>query len=302
MNSFLLSILEQGLIFSIMSLGVFITYKILHFPDLSVDGSFPLGAAVCATLLVNDINPFLACFIALIAGMLAGGITGILHVKLKITNLLSGILVMIGLYSINLRVMGGRANVPLFAQETIFSGGYPPIVMILAFAIIVKVFLDLFFKTKFGFLLKATGDNPQMVTSLGVDIGKIKIVGLMLSNGLVALSGAIMAQFSRFSDVGMGRGIIVMGLASIILGETILKRFSFSMTLMALIGTLLYRTSIAFSLRMGLPATDLQLITAIIVIIALGLNGRKFSLFNKLKDKKLGGVLDATSKKPSKNF
>lgn len=280
---FWLNILEQGLIFGVMVLGVYITYKILDFPDLSVDGSFPLGAGVTASCLVLGINPFIATFLAFGAGLLAGSVTGFLHVKFKITNLLSGILVMIGLYSINLRIMG-KANIPLFNQETIFSNSLKPIIIIAVFAILIKVSLDLFLKTKFGFIIKATGDNPQLVTSLGIDIGTIKIIALMISNGLVSLSGSLVAQYQRFSDVGMGTGMIVMGLASIIFGEAIFKRVPLVVpTTMALFGSILYKTSTAFALRLGFPPTDLKLITAIIVVAALGINqwknpfrGKKF--------------------------
>lgn len=281
MASFWLSILEQGLIFGIMVLGVYITYKILDFPDLSVDGSFPLGAAVAASSLVLGIHPLLATILAFGAGMVAGGITGYLHVKFKITNLLSGILVMIGLYSINLRIMG-KANVPLFNQQTIFSNPLQPIFIIILFAFCVKFGLDIFLKTKFGFLIKATGDNPQLVTALGIDIGMTKIIALMISNGLVALSGALVAQYQRFSDVGMGSGIIVMGLASIIFGEAMLKRVPLIVpTTMALVGSILYKTSTAFALKLGLPPTDLKLITAVIVVSALALNQKKFHFKGK---------------------
>ncbi|TCO71042.1 ABC transporter permease [Marinisporobacter balticus] len=280
---FWLNILEQGLIFGVMVLGVYITYKILDFPDLSVDGSFPLGAAVTASCLILGIGPFIATIFAFGAGLLAGGVTGFLHVKFKITNLLSGILVMIGLYSINLRIMG-KANVPLFNQETIFSNGLKPIMIIAVFAILVKFALDFFLKTKFGFIIKATGDNPQLVTSLGIDIGNIKIIALMISNGLVALSGSLVAQYQRFSDVGMGTGMIVMGLASIIFGEAIFKRVSLVVpTTMALFGSVLYKTSTAFALKLGFPPTDLKLITAIIVIAALAVNQGK----NPFKGKKI---------------
>ncbi|QEK10933.1 ABC transporter permease [Crassaminicella thermophila] len=298
---FWLNILEQGFIFGVMVLGVYITYKILDFPDLSVDGSFPLGAAVTASLLVSSINPFIATFLAVVAGVVSGAVTGFLHVKLKITNLLSGILVMIGLYSINLRIMG-KANIPLFNQRTIFSYNLKPIFIILFFAIFMKFALDIFFKTKFGFLIKATGDNPQLVTSLGIDIGKTKIVALMISNGLVALSGSLVAQYQRFSDVGMGTGIIVMGLASIIFGEAILKNFSFVVpTTMALFGSILYKMSTAFALKLGFPPTDLKLITSIIVIGALAIHQGK----NPFKGKKLfavGGDSIVTNPKSIKNL
>jgi len=277
MMNFWISILEQGLIFGVMVLGVYITYKILDFPDLSVDGSFPLGAAITAQALVLGVNPFLAMILSFTAGMVSGFITGFLHVKYKITNLLSGILVMIGLYSINLRIMG-KANVPLFNKTTIFTNDIKPIFIILIIVMIVKLGLDLFLKTKFGFIVKATGDNPKLVTSLGINIGITKIVALMISNGMVALSGSMMAQYQRFSDVGMGRGIIVMGLASIIFGGSIFKRSSLLLpTTMALIGSILYKTSTAFALKLGFPPTDLKLITSVIVIIALAINNKKSS-------------------------
>ncbi|WZL73244.1 ABC transporter permease [Clostridiaceae bacterium 35-E11] len=301
MASFWLSILEQGLIFGIMVLGVYITYKILDFPDLSVDGSFPLGAAVVASSLVLGLHPLIATILAFGAGMIAGGITGYLHIKFKITNLLSGILVMIGLYSINLRIMG-KANVPLFQQNTIFSNPLQPIFIIVLFALFVKFGLDVFLKTKFGFLIKATGDNPQLVTALGIDIGITKIIALMISNGLVALSGSLVAQYQRFSDVGMGSGIIVMGLASIIFGEAMLKKVSFIVpTTMALVGSVLYKTSTAFALKLGFPPTDLKLITAVIVVSALALNQKKFHF----KGKKLffmGGDTHVADTKSIKNL
>lgn len=296
MNELLLSIFEQGLIFGVMVLGVYITYKILDFPDLSVDGSFPLGAAIAASLIVRGMNPYAACFAALIGGMCSGAVTGFLHVNLKITNLLAGILVSIGLYSVNLRIMG-KSNVPLFTGGNIFSSSLPPIAIIAIFAVAAKILLDLFLKTKFGFLLIATGDNPQLVTSLGISTGVMKIVGLMISNGLVALSGAMMAQYQRFSDVGMGTGTIVMGLASIILGQSILKKIPVMLpTTMVLIGAILYKGSIALALKMGLPPTDLKLITSVIVVIALALNGKVFN-FKKLIT--VGGGSTASNSQPA---
>lgn len=274
MNSFWVSTLEQSFIFGIMVLGVYITYKVLDFPDLSVDGSFPLGASITALCLTRGIDPFLASFLALIGGALGGAITGFIHVKLKISNLLSGILVMTGLYSINLRIMG-KANIPLFNEKTVFSNGIPPIFVVLIAALLVKVILDLFLDTKAGFVLKATGDNPQLITSLGIDTGKMKIMGLMISNGFVAFSGSILSQYQKFSDVGMGTGMVVMGLASIIIGESLFKRVSFIKgTTFALIGAILYRICVSLVLRIGLPPTDLKLITAIMVVVFLGLNNK----------------------------
>lgn len=293
--------IEQGLIYGILVLGVYITYKILDFPDLSVDGSFPLGGAVAATLIISGVNPFLATLIAIVAGMLAGFVTGFLHVKLKITNLLSGILVMIGLYSINLRVMG-KANIPLFNESTVFSSGLPVLLMIAVFAIAMKIIMDLFLKTKLGFLIKATGDNPQLVTSLGMDIGYTKIISLMLANGLVALSGALVAQYQGFADITMGTGRIVMGLASVIIGIAIFKRLSFmAATTMVLIGSILYNFAIGFALLLGLPPTDLKLITSIIVIVALAINNKKGSF--KLKAPNIsGGGSRVASAKPNKGL
>ncbi|WP_454052400.1 ABC transporter permease [Clostridium sp. Marseille-Q7071] len=291
----LINILEQGLIFSIMAIGVYITYRILDFPDLSVEGTFPLGAATAAVCLMNGINPFIACLLAFISGSIGGIITGLLHVKLKITNLLSGILVMIALYSINLRIMG-KSNIPLFGKDTIFTAVSNPIIIIAIFALASKIILDLFLKTKLGFILKATGDNEQLVTSLGVNKNMIKIVGLMISNGLVALSGAIMAQYQGFADVGMGTGIVVMGLAAVIIGESILKKVNIVKgTTMAILGSVIYKAIIAIALELGFQPTDLKLVTVIIVVIALSLNNRNFS-FKTRKKATTGGEVLVTDK------
>lgn len=297
-SSYWISTLEQGLIFGIMALGVYITYKILDFPDLSVDGTFPLGAAVTALCLTNGIDPFLSVLLATLAGAVAGYITGLLHVKLRITNLLSGIIVMTGLYSVNLRIMG-KPNTSFFNVKSIFSLELPKImlfdydmtklIIIIICTALVKILLDLYLSTKSGFILRATGDNPQLVTSLGVDIGKAKILGVAISNGIVALSGSLYAQYQNFSDVGMGTGIIVIGLASIIIGEAVFKRVHFvKATFAALIGAIIYRYCIAIALRRGLAAEDLKLITSVIVVILLGINNRSdlikkaFSPFRKL--------------------
>lgn len=295
MNTFLLGIFEQGIIFAIAALGVYITYSILDFPDLSVDGSFPLGAAVSAALIVKGYNPWVSIVVALMAGALAGFFTGLLHVKLKITNLLSGILVMFALYSINLRIMG-KSNVPLFKERVIFSNSIEPIYVLIALLIIVKIVMDLFFKTKLGYILKATGDNATVVTSLGLDTGKIKILGLMISNGLVALSGAIMVQYQRFADISMGNGTIIIALASIILGQSIIRNSKLiKATTIVTIGSILYKLSIALALKLGLPPTDLKLVTATIVVLTIMLNSKKFSIsFKKFAAK--GGERRASYK------
>lgn len=238
----LLTVLEQGLIFGILALGVYLTYKVLDFADLSVEGTFPLGASITALLLTQGINASVAIFISFIGGMLAGAVTGLLHVKLKITNLLSGILVMSGLYSINLRVMGNRANIALFNQKHLFSTSLPTLLTIVLVVMVVKLLVDLFLKTKFGFMVKATGDNPQLVTTLGVHIGFVKIVCLMISNGLVGLAGSLSAQYQGYADVTMGTGTIVIGLAAVIFGEAIFKKSSWILpTTTAIIGAILYQ-------------------------------------------------------------
>jgi len=291
-----ISTLEQGLIFSIVALGIYLTFKVLKFSDLSVDGTFPLGAAITALCLMKGMNPFISCIIAFFTGALAGLVTGVLNVKLKISELLSGILVMMGLYSINLRIMS-KSNVPLFGKETIFSKTDYSIIILLIIVLVIKLALDLFMKTKLGFILTATGDNEQMVTLLGVNKDSIKLLGLMLSNGFIAFSGAIMAQYQGFSDVNMGTGTMVMGLAAVVMGETIFKKVSIiKATTMTIIGSMLYKAAISIALKMGLPATDLKLITALIVILALSLNGKSFGFKNK-KLVTLGGKAIAKNTK-----
>lgn len=281
------AILVQGLLFSLVAMGVYITYKILDFPDLSVDGTYPLGAAVCATLLVAKVNPILACVVAALTGALAGMVTGLLHVKLKIDNLMSGILVMIGLYSINLRIMG-KANIPLFNEANLFKGSLDPLIVIIIFVVICKIILDLFLKTKSGFLLVAVGDNEQVVTSLGVNKDTIKVIGLMISNALVALAGALTAQYQGFADINLGTGTVVMGLASVIIGVSILGKVSFvKATTLSIVGAIIYKAVIAMALGVNLNASDVKLLTAVIVIIALTLNNRN-KIFRK---KKRGGAI-----------
>lgn len=283
----LINILEQGLLFSLVSIGVYITYKILDFPDLSVDSTFPLGAAISAALLVNGVNPWISIIVATIGGAVAGAITAFLHVKLKITNLMAGILVMIGLYSINLRIMG-KANVPLFNTPNLFKSSIPAILLILIMVIVVKILLDVYLKTKSGFLLRAVGDNEQVVSALGVNKDLVKVLGLMISNALVALAGALTAQYQGFSDVGMGTGTVVMGLAAVIIGTSLFERLTFiKVTTLSILGAIIYKGAIAIVLKLGLNANDLKLMTAIIVVIALCSNSGVF----KLKKKKpvIGG-------------
>lgn len=263
------SILIQSLILSIMVLGVYISYKILDFPDMSADGSFTLGAAVVAVLLKKGVSPITASVVALIAGLVAGLLTGLLNVKIKISNLLSGILVMGILYSFNLRIMG-KANIPIFNDKNIFYN-FNPLMIMLFIVILIKVLIDLFLKTGLGYLLKGVGDNPQMIKSLGIEIGKVKILGLMISNGLIAFSGGIMAQYQGFSDASMGIGTLVLGIASIIIGTSIIKSKSFiKETSMVVIGTIIYQVTIYLSMALGLTTVDLKMITSLIIIVFLG--------------------------------
>lgn len=271
----LLGTLEQSFIFAIMVLGVYLSYKILDFPDMTVDGSFPLGGAVASAILIKGGNPILALVVATLCGAIAGLITGMIHVKLKVTNLLAGIIVMTGLYSVNLRIMG-KSNIPLFSVKHLFNGNVIPIVTLVILLILAKITIDYLLKTKFGFALKALGDNETLVISLGIDEKKLKIYGLMIANSFVALSGAILAQYQGFADVGMGTGTIITGLASIIIGEAIFKKRSFiSMSMIVILGTIIYRTIIAMSLKLGMNASDLKLITSILVVGIIFLKEKK---------------------------
>lgn len=293
MDGFLLSILQQSFIFSIMVMGVYITYRILNFADLSADGSFTLGASISAAFIIKGVNPYISLMFAMLAGGLAGSITGFLNVRLGIKDILSGILVMVGLYSINLRVMG-VSNVSLFNYETIFSNGNS-ILINLIILILCAVLFTLFFKTKLGYVIKGTGDNENMVISLGINTGKIKILALSISNGMIALSGGILAQYQGFSDINMGTGTVVMGLASIVLAYSIFKNIPFlNASILCIIGTFLYRTSIALSLKLGFNPSDLKLISAIIVIIALAFGNESISLKKSFKFRKgLQGIFQS---------
>jgi putative ABC transport system permease protein len=276
--SLLISVLEQGFIYAILALGVYITYKILDFPDLTVDSSFPLGAAVAATLITKDVNPYLALPASFFAGALAGLATGIIHVKFHVRDLLSGIITMTVLYSINLHISGGVANVPIFSNDNIFSlcplanvlGDYNTVFVVFVIAMVAKLLLDAYLKTKSGYLLRAVGDNPKVVTSLAKDSGTVKIIGLVISNALVSLAGCVMCQQQRFFDISMGTGTIVIGLASVIIGTNLFKRVTFlKATTAAVIGSLIYKACVAFAISRGLPPIDMKLITGILFLVIL---------------------------------
>lgn len=265
----MISVVTQSLILAIMAIGVYITFKILDFPDMTADGSYTMGAAISAATLAGGLNPLVGVLLAVVGGALAGMVTGLLHIKVKISNLLSGILTMGMLYSINLRIMG-KSNIPLFTFPNLFKGNIPPVVIALIFVLIAKILLDLFLKTGLGYTLKGVGDNEQMIKSLGINIGNIKILGLMISNALIALSGALMAQFQGFADVTMGIGTLVLGIASIIIGLTLFKKVrAVKATTAILIGAFIYQFTIYFALNLGMLSTDLKLISSLVIVAFL---------------------------------
>lgn len=281
---------ELGLIYAIMALGVYLTFRILDFPDLTVDGSFTTGASVAAIMIVNGAPPLLSTLAAFVAGMVAGVITGLLHTKGKINGLLAGILTMIALYSINLRIMGGSANIPLLRQDTLITplrengwlGTWVSIVIFALIAIAVKLFLDWFLHTDMGLAMQATGDNQEMIRSFGVSTDRMKILGLALSNGFVAICGALIAQYQGFSDISMGIGLILVGLASVIIGQAVFgSRLIFISTLAVILGAIAYRVFITLALRIEwFDPSDVKLISSVLVILALILPQWKF--FKKL--------------------
>ncbi len=280
MSDLVISTVSQGLLWALLALGVFLTFRVLDIADLSVEGTFPLGAAVAASMLDGGHSIFLAMLLAAIAGCLGGTVTALLTTKLKIPALLSGILTMIGLYSVNLMIMG-KANIPLLRIETIFTitqrlfGASTPIatfIVGLTTVIIIGLAMYWFFGTVLGTAIRATGCNPQMAKAQGVNTDNMVILGLLISNGLVGLSGALVAQSNGFADVGMGTGTIVIGLASVIIGEVLFGTRSFWNWLISVIlGSIVYRIVIALVLEMGMPPNDLKLFTAILVAIALSL-------------------------------
>ncbi|MBL8350761.1 MAG: ABC transporter permease [Burkholderiaceae bacterium] len=284
-----LGALEIGLIFGLVALGVYLSFRVINFPDLTVDGSFPLGGAVAAALIVAGVDPLLATAAAVAAGAAAGALTAWLNVSLKIMQLLASILVMIALYSINLRVMG-KPNVALINDATVFTlftvDGLPeywlkPLVL-LGVVVVAKLLIDLFFASEAGLAMRATGGNPRMARAQGISTDRQTILGLALSNALVALAGALFAQSQGGADISMGVGTIVIGLAAVIIGETLMPARSLVITTLAcVLGAVLYRFFIAAALNtdfMGLQAQDLNLVTAMLVALALLVPGYKRKL------------------------
>ena len=286
MSAALFGSLQAGILYALMALGVYLSFRILDFPDLTVDGSFVTGGAVAASMLVSGVHPISATCSAIIAGFIAGCVTGVLHTKGKINPLLSGILMMIALYSINLRIMG-RANVPLLNEETLFtklasfwentaianvlSIDWAILLTMTLVTFAIKFLVDAFLKTEIGLAIRATGDNKRMIRSLSANTDWLIILGLGISNALVALSGALVAQYSGFTDIGMGIGMIVIGLASVIIGEALFGTKTIVRTTLAVIGgAIIYRIVVALALRVEFLETgDMKLITAVIVIFAL---------------------------------
>ena len=294
----LISVLEQGLIYAIMAFGIYITYKILDLPDLTVDGSFPMGAAIAAALISRDVNPLLTLPICFLLGAVVGTLTGLIHVKLKVRDLLSGIIMMTALYTVNLRI-AGRANLPIYNKSTIFQNdlvdnilkgilirngqsvlelditpkslsSFKVVIIVLIITLISKYILDWYLRTKSGMLLRAVGDNDHIITSLGVNKGKVKVVGLAISNGLVALSGCVFAQQQRYFDVSMGTGTMVIGLASVIIGTSLFRKVTIlRVTSSVVIGSVIYKACVAIAIRFGFESTDLKFITAALFLLIL---------------------------------
>jgi putative ABC transport system permease protein len=286
--SIMLGVFEEGLVYAIMALGVYITYKILDFPDLSVDGTFPLGGAITVTLILAGVDPYLTLLAAFAVGAVAGCITGFIHVKLKVRDLLSGIIVMTALYSVNLRV-AGKSNVPFFNSDSIFENDfisrifpeslnhYIVVIILALIVLIVKILMDLYLKTRSGYLLRAVGDNETLVTSLAKDKGMVKIVGLAIANGLAALAGSVYCQQKGFFEISMGTGTMVIGLANVIIGTKLFKRFGFAKSTTAVvIGSIIYKGCVSLAISLGMEAADLKLITAVLFLLILVVsNGRE---------------------------
>ncbi len=296
----LITSLEQGLIFAILAMGVFLTYKVLDIADLSVEGTFPFGAFIFAKFITMGVNPLVSTLLAFCFGTLAGLMTSVLFIRLKIKPLLAGILTMTMLYSINLRI-NGKANIPLFSFDSVFDLG-PSLLVLLVMVLIIKVLIDQFLKTETGYLLIATGDNETLVRSLGANSNKYKVIGLMLANGLVALSGALMAQMQGFVDITMGSSIIVVALASIIIGDTVRKNSSIlKNTTRAIFGAVIYKIMGGIAIDLGLAPTDLKAISAIIVIVFIAYNNFSVDILGlkKIKERRKN---HAKNTKPVEEF
>lgn len=299
--SFLINVLIEGLLYSLLAIAVLLTYKILNFSDLSVDGTIPLGGVIAAVVITNTNNPILGIVLGFVGGFIAGSITGLLHVKIGITPLLSGIMVMTGLYSVNLFI--ASSNLTVYNNTTIFSSGWLTdsitnlatrklvislyqLAIVFIIVVVIKLILDWFLKTKYGYLIRIAGDNPQLVLSLGVNIDNVKVFTLALSNGIAALFGSVIIQYLGYYDIRLGTGMIAAGLASVILGTTILKKASgIKMTSMVIVGAILYRLSIALSYRLNAPTSFEKIVTVLIFLVAIILNGQSLVVKRSKHDK-----------------
>jgi len=302
----ILGSIELGLIYAIMALGVFLSFRTLNTPDLTVDGSIVTGMAASVMICSAGGNPYLALLAAFIVGCAAGTVTALLNTKLGIQPLLSGILVMLGLYSVNLRIMGGKSNVAIIKSDTVYKSfqelvpsEYSALILGTIILTLVTAAFYYFLRTRLGFALRATGDNDEMVRASGINSSTMRVIGLALSNGMVGLAGGLLAQYQSVADAGMGVGMVVIGLASVIIGEAVFGTKSLLRRLIAVsLGAILYRTVIAFAFNLGMPSTDLKLVSAVIVTIALstGMMGEKFSiaaLIRKPAFTKKGGAKNA---------
>ncbi len=279
-----ISVLEQGLCYAIMALGMYITYKILDFPDMTVDGGFPFGICLAVVMIRGGVSPILTLPICFAAGCIIGVCTGIIHVVFHVRDLLAGIIMMTGLYSVNLRI-AGKANLPMYDYYTIFDNKlmngifekapaflkpFQSVIILVLITVVVKMILDWYLSTRSGMMLQAVGDNDVLVTSMGVDRGKVRIIGLAIANGLVSLSGAIYAQQQRYFDVSMGTGTAVIGLASVIIGTALLKKATVvKVTTSVIAGAIVYKACVAVAIKCGLQSTDLKLITAVLFLAIL---------------------------------
>ncbi|WP_026505026.1 ABC transporter permease [Butyrivibrio sp. NC3005] len=286
--AFVISFIEQGLIYGIMALGMYITYKILDFPDMTVDGCFPMGVALSVVMIRQGVFPCATLPICFLCGAAVGMITGIINVYGKVRDLLAGIIMMTGLYSVNLMI-AGQANLPMYDYFNIFDNnllngifpesmrGYQRLIVLIVITLVVKWILDLYMKTKSGYMLRAVGDNDLLVTSMGVDKGKVRIIGLAIANGLVCLSGCIFAQQQGYFEISMGTGTAVIGLASVIIGTNLKKHCKFiNVTTMVIIGAIIYRACVALALKFGMQPALMKLISAsILLVILLATRDRK---------------------------
>ena len=282
----IIGVIEEGLIYALVSFGAYITFKILDFPDMTVDGTFPFGMCITAVLILNKVNPFLTIPISFLAGCIAGAITGIIHVKFKVRDLLSGIIVMTSLYSINLRI-AGKANLPIFQRPSIFKminifdkksmlGAFNVAIVLLIIVIILKLLLDSYLETKSGYLLRSVGDNETLVTTLGKNKENVKILGLAIANGFAALAGSIYAQHRGFFEISAGTGTLVIAVANVIIGMQLMNVFrGLKATTSVVLGSIIYRACIGFALFLGLPSSDLKIITAVLLLIVILLNTKK---------------------------